>query len=137
MEWQDAVMRYLLDSDTCIFGLRDNQAVMDKLLSLHLSDWAISSLTAFELHRGVVRGLQADVSRQTLEFLRTAQILTFGSSEAALAASIERQLGILGKSVGVVDVLIGAHALSQDLTLVTNNTKHFQGIPGLRLDNWL
>ena len=83
----------------------------------------------------MARGLREDVSRQTLEFVQTAQILTFGSSEAALAASIGRQLGTLGKPVGVLDVLIGAHALSQDLTLVTNNTKHFQGMPGLKLDN--
>ena len=130
-------MRYLLDSDTCIFALRDNPKVMSRLYELHPSEWAISSLTAFELHRGITKGLQADVARQTADFIQMAQVLQFGENESKLAAEIEQRLKVLGKPVGVVDILIASHALSHGLPLITNNTKHFEQIPGLRLENWL
>ena len=137
MERQDALMRYLLDSDTCIFALRDNPKVMSRLYELHPSEWAISSLTAFELHRGITKGLRADVARQTADFIQMAQVLQFGENESKLAAEIEQRLKVLGKPVGVVDILIASHALSHGLPLITNNTKHFEQIPGLRLENWL
>jgi len=131
------VTRYLLDSDTCIFGLRDNERVVQKLLMLHSSDWAISSLTAFELQRGITRQTRPDVARQTADLIQAAMVFNFGRPEAAKAASIEDQLRKLGKPIGVVDILIAAHALTLGLTLVTNNTKHFEEIPGLKLENWL
>lgn len=130
-------MRFLLDSDTCIFALRGNPKVMSHIYELHPSEWAISSLTAFELHRGITKGLRADVARQTEGFIQTAQVLQFGENESKLAAEIEQRLKIHGKPVGVVDILIGSHALSHGLPLVTNNTRHFERIPGLKLENWL
>ncbi|NTV58834.1 MAG: type II toxin-antitoxin system VapC family toxin [Deltaproteobacteria bacterium] len=42
-----------------------------------------------------------------------------------------------GKLIGAMDMLIGAHAVSASMTLVTNNIKEFSRIPGLRLENWL
>ncbi len=130
-------MRYLLDSDTCIFALRDNPKVMSRLYELHPSEWAISSLTVFELHRGISKGLRVDVARQTADFIQMAQVLQFGENESKLAAEVEQRLKMLGKPVGVVDILIASHALSHGLPLVTNNTKHFEQIPRLRLENWL
>lgn len=129
-------MRYLLDSDTCIFALRDHPKVMSRLYELNPSEWAISSLTAFELRRGITKGLRADVARQTAEFIKMAQVLPFREKESTLASQIEQQLKTLGKPVGVVDVLIASHALSHSLPLVTNNTRHFEHVPGLRLENW-
>jgi tRNA(fMet)-specific endonuclease VapC len=137
VEWQDALMRYLLDSDTCIFALRDYPKVMSRLYELHPSEWAISSLTAFELHRGITKGLRADVARQTADFIQLAQVLPFCEKESKLAAEIELRLKMLGKPMGVVDVLIASHALSHSLTLVTNNAKHFENVPELKLENWL
>lgn len=130
-------MRYLLDSDTCIFALRDNLNVMQKLIQLPSHQWGISSLTAFELERGVARGLRTDVAEQTENFIRAAQVVEFGRAQAKHAAEIEHRLVRAGKSAGVVDVLIAAHAVSLDLTLVTNNTKHFEYVPGLKLENWV
>ena len=137
MEWQDALMRYLLDSDTCIFALRDNLKVMQKLMQLPSHQWGISSLTAFELQRGVARGLRTDVAEQTKNFIEAAQVVEFGRAQAKPAAEIEHHLVRAGKSVGVVDILIAAHAISLGLTLVTNNTKHFENVPGLKLENWV
>ena len=137
MEWQDALMRFLLDSDTCIFALRDNLNVMQKLIQLPTSQWGISSLTAFELQRGVARGSRADVAEQTAKFIEAACVVEFGRAEARHAAEIERHLMKNGKPSGVVDVLIAAQALTLGLTLVTNNTKHFENVPGLTLENWV
>lgn len=130
-------MRYLLDSDTCIFALRDNLNVMRRLVDSPQSDWGISSLTAFELERGIASGLRHDIARQTEGFIRAAQVFDFGQIQAKRAAEIELHLKRLGKVSGVVDILIAAHAVSLGLTLVTNNLKHFEHVPGLKLENWL
>ncbi len=130
-------MQYLLDSDTCIFGLRDHPNVMAKLMTLPLRAWGISSLTAFELERGMAAGLRPDVSNQTTAFIEAAEVLDFGAKEARIAAQIENHLKRIGKFSGALDALIAAHALNLDLTLVTNNTKRFKDVPGLKLENWV
>lgn len=130
-------MRYLLDSDTCIFALRDFSNVIDRLYSLDPSEWAMSSVTAFELLRGLHRNARADVVRQTEEFVAASTVLNFGLGEARYAARIESTLAAMGKPSGRLDVLIAAQALKAGLTLVTNNTKHFENVPGLKLENWV
>ena len=130
-------MQYLLDSDTCIFALRDHPSVMKKLVNLPLTDWGISPVTAFELERGVAALVNQELARQTTLFIEAAEVLQFGAQEAKLAAQIEKHLKKLGRFSGVLDVFIAAHALSQGLILVTNNTRHFRNIPGLKLENWV
>lgn len=130
-------MRYLLDSDTCIFALRDHPKVMAKLMSIPLTTWGISSLTAFELERGISAGIRSDVSGQTTAFIEAAEVVQFGAREAKIAAQVESHLKRLGKFSGVLDALIAAHALSLGLILVTNNTRHFKDVPGLKLENWV
>ena len=94
-------------------------------------------MTVLELERGIGRGLRHDIARHTEGFIAAAQVLDFGQVQAKRAAEIEIQLKNGGKASGVVDSLIAAHAVSLGLTLVTNNTKHFENVPGLKLENWL
>ena len=94
-------------------------------------------MTVFELERGITRGLRHDIARQTEGFIAAAQVLDFGQVQAKRAAEIEMQLKNGGKVSGLVDSLIAAHAVSLGLTLVTNNTKHFENVPGLKVENWL
>lgn len=130
-------MLYLLDTDTCIFALRGDLKVLSKLQELPVASWGISSLTAFELERGVVRITRPDVAHQTSTFINLAQVLPFGRAEAKEAATVEHRLQVNGTPTSVVDVLLAAHALTLGLTLVTKNTKHFKDVPKLKLENWL
>lgn len=129
--------RYLLDTDICIFGLRDHPGVMSKLSSISSFDWGISSLTAFEVLRGVSSvGNQTTVD-QSQDFVSFAQVFPFQAAEAKRAAQVERELAKLGKPAGQIDMMIAGHALSLGLILVTNNQRHFNSVPGLKLENWL
>ncbi len=130
-------MKYLLDTDTCIFALRDDSKVLARLLKLPMSHWGISSLTACELERVAVRATRPDVAEQTSSFVDLANVLPFRSAEAKLAATVELGLRKNGTPNGLVDTLLAAHAISLGLTLVTNNTEHFKDVPGLKLENWL
>lgn len=129
--------RYLLDTDICIFGLRDHPRVMSKLSSMSSFDWGISSLTAFE----ILRGASSIGNRRTVEvsqdFVSFAQVFPFQEAEAKRAAQVERELAKLGKPAGQIDAMIAGHALSLGLRLVTNNQRHFNSVPGLKLENWL
>ncbi len=129
--------QYLLDTDICIFGLRDHPRVMSKLSSMSSFDWGISSLTAFEVLRGVSSvGNQRTVD-QSQDFVSFAQVFPFQAAEANRAAQVERELAKLGKPAGQIDTMIAGHALSLGLILVTNNQRHFNSVPGLKLENWL
>jgi tRNA(fMet)-specific endonuclease VapC len=131
------VTKYLLDTDTCIFGLRDHPGVMSRLSSMSSFDWGISSLTAFEILRGVSRVGNQRTMEESQDFVNFAQVFPFQAVEANRAAQVERELARLGRPAGQIDMMIAGHALSLGLTLVTNNKKHFDRISGLRLDNWL
>ncbi|NDE24895.1 MAG: type II toxin-antitoxin system VapC family toxin [Betaproteobacteria bacterium] len=96
----------------------------------------ISSIAASELAYGVAKSGSVR-NRKALEmFLAPLQILPFDSQclwfYADLRASLEKQ----GLSIGPMDTLIAAQALSIDGTLVTNNIKEFMRVPKLKLDNW-
>jgi len=128
---------YLLDTDTCIFGLRDHPGVMTQLSSMSSFDWGISSLTAFEILRGASSLANARTKEESQDFVSVAQVFPFQAAEAKRAAQVERELARLGKPAGQIDMMIAGHALSLGFTLVTNNQKHFNSVPGLILDNWL
>ena len=128
---------YLLDTDICIFGLRDHPNVMSRLSSMSSYDWGISSLSAFEILRGASSLGNARTKEESQDFVSFAQVFPFQAAEAKRAAQVERELARLGKPAGQIDTMIAGHALSLGFTLVTNNQKHFNSVPGLMLDNWL
>lgn len=72
-----------------------------------------------------------------LEFLAPITILPFGEDEAEKYGEIRAYLEKSGKTIGNMDLLIGAHALTNKLTLVTNNEKEFNRIVGLAIENWI
>jgi tRNA(fMet)-specific endonuclease VapC len=76
-------------------------------------------------------------SRIEREILSGIEILPLGIKEALLAGDLLAYLHASGKIIDVEDVLIGATALSNDLTVVTNNIKHFARIPNLQVEDWL
>ena len=65
------------------------------------------------------------------------QILRIGYKEALKAGEVLCRLLSIGKPIGVEDILIGSTALSNDLIVVSANTKHFSRIPDLTVENWL
>ncbi len=68
--------------------------------------------------------------------LSRIRILPFGEAEGIRAGDLLAVLESRGTPIGVEDVLIGATALQENLTVVTRNTRHFRKIPGLEVESW-
>ena len=131
-------LRYLLDTDTCSFAITGRPEVFARLDGIARDSWAISSLVYAELAFGLVKGAMSPRSHTALEiFLQGAQVVAFDAQAARRAADIRAYQQKKGRSSGAIDQLIAGHALSLNLTLVTGNTKHFDDIPGLVIDNWV
>ena len=127
----------LLDTNTCIYIINNRPPnVLEKFRKYKAGEVSISSLAASELAYGVAKSGSAKNRKALDMFLAPLQILPFDSQclwfYADLRASLEKQ----GLSIGPMDTLIAAQALSIDGTLVTNNIKEFMRVPKLKLDNW-
>lgn len=97
-----------------------------------------TSIVLAELYAGAF--LLPDPHRRLHEIadlLSDLSILEFGTADAEHFGRIRGELGKTGKTVSPLDLLIAVTALKHDYTLVTHNVKHFAGIPGLRIEDWL
>ena len=128
----------LLDTNICIYIINAKPpAVLQRFRNYRMGEVGVCTVVAAELAFGVAKS-GSPRNRHALElFLAPLTVLPFDEaavwSYGTLRAALEHQ----GKQIGALDTMIGAHALSQQATLVTNNTSEFARIPGLRLDNWV
>ena len=130
-------MKFLLDTDTCIYAIKQDASVLRRLLSESRADIAVSVITEGELRTGAAKSSKADKTRRRVEnFLRPLGILEFTSEDAASYAQIRSRLERAGTPIGPLDTLIAAQAVLRKLTLVTNNQREFSRIPGVRVENW-
>ena len=99
---------------------------------------AVSSVTVAELHYGVERSNNPARERVGVEnLLGAVAILPFDSKAAEGYGLLRRYFERRGQSIGQFDLLIAAHAVAQNATLVTNNTREFSRVPTLALEDWL
>ena len=131
-------MRYMLDTNICIYIIREKPVkVLRKLCTFELSDIVISAITHSELEYGVSKSSRREENREALNnFLSPLEIVPYDDKAAVVYGQIRTQLERKGAVVGAMDMLIGAHARSIPVTLVTNNLKEFKRIPELRVENW-
>jgi hypothetical protein len=86
---------------------------------------------------GVSRGGASGRNHAVEQFTARLEVVPFSLRAAAHFGQIRAELAKLGTLCGACDMLIGAHARSEGLMLVTNNVGEFQRIPGLLVDNWV
>ncbi len=130
-------MKFLLDTDTCIYALKQNAAVLERLLAQKPEDIAVSVITEAELRTGAAKSSSAAKTLRLVEnFLRPLAILEFTSSDAATYAQVRGKLERAGTPIGPLDTLIAAHAVGRKLVLVSNNEREFRRVPGLHVQNW-
>ena len=131
-------MKYLLDTNICIYLIkRRPESVIRELAKQAVGEVGISTITAAELWHGVVRSQSVERSRAALEqFMVPLVIAEFDAAAAIVYGQIRVALERQGRSIGPFDNLIAAHALTLGATLVTNNEREFQRVPGLTVVNW-
>ncbi len=130
-------MKFLLDTDICSYLAQGKPSIVHRLSILRSDEWGISSLTEYELLKGVQLKQVGPWVKNTTEFLKYANVLPFSSEAAHHSGIISADLKSKGKPSGLIDELIAGHAISLGATLVTNNQKHFIGISNLKVENWL
>ena len=129
-------MRHL-DTNIVVAYLNGNQFVSDKLQA-HLPDVAISSIVLGELLYGAKASQRVRNNLERLkEFTQRVEIAVFDEKSAEEYSRIRLALKKKGRPTGEVDILIAAIALVRNAILVTGNTKHFQHIDALKIENWL
>jgi tRNA(fMet)-specific endonuclease VapC len=111
--------------------------VIQKFKQFNPGEIGISTITVSELQYGVAKSTYRKENQLRLdEFLVPFEILTYNEIAARTYCDIRFQLEKSGKPIGPLDLLIAAHALSQNLILVTNNVKEFKPIKKLKVENW-
>ena len=131
-------MRYLLDTNICIYLINDRPAsVRKRLLAREPGDVGVSSITVAELAYGVAK-TNSRRNRAALEgFLLALEIAAFGYEAALAYGEIRSAVERKGTPIGPLDLQIAAHAIALDAILVTNNQREFARVAGLRLENWV
>lgn len=132
-------MRYLLDTNTCIYIIkRSPEQVMLRFKRLRVGDVGVSAITVCELQYGVSNSSQPERNQRALtEFLGPLEVLDFPAAASTTYGEIRARLQRSGKPIGSYDLLLAAHALHDNLILVTNNIREFARVPDLRTENWL
>ena len=133
------MIELLLDTNICIYIIKKKPlSVINKLQSLDVADIGISSITLSELEYGVSKSTQPEKNKLALtKFLAPIQIASYDDMAAEKYGDIRAALEKSGKTIGPLDILIAAHALSLGCILVTNNTKEFERIKSLKIENWV
>ena len=131
-------MKYLLDSNICIYLIKNKpENVLKNLKAAMHEGVAISTITLAELEHGVALSAYPEKNADALaQFLSIIDILPFDEKAAAQYGAIRADLQRKGTLIGQMDMLITAHAKSQGLIAVTNNTREFARIDGLNIEDW-
>ncbi len=131
-------MKYMLDTNICIYLIKQKSPKVVKHFKSHVvGDIGISSVTLAELRYGVAKSRRVEKNRQALdEFILPLEIADFDEKAAESYGNVRVSLEKDGKPIGSLDMMIGAHALSLGVILVTNNTREFRQIKHLKVADW-
>jgi tRNA(fMet)-specific endonuclease VapC len=132
-------MRYMLDTSICIYLIKKRPSTVLERFSQHSPrDVAISTITLFELQYGIEKSQYRKHSENALsKFLLPLNLIDIDRPATMEAATIRAQLERKGIPIGPYDLLIAGLARSRDIILVSNNTKEFERVAGLHLENWV
>ena len=132
------MLRYMLDTNICIYVILNRPAGLRERFNELSEQLCISTITLAELHFGVEKSARVTQNHTIVEeFVARLEIQPFSVDAAAHYGQIRAALEQAGRPVGLHDMLIGAHARSEGLTLVTDNRREFDRIPGLAIENWV
>jgi len=129
---------YMLDSDIAVYVMTRRYASSDQRFLEAAGRMSISSIAYAELRFGAEKSQRRDRSLEALAaFVAQVEVLPFDPDAAHHYGEIRAVLERSGTPIGGNDLLIAAHARALGVTLVTNNRREFDRVPGLSVENWL
>lgn len=131
-------MKYLLDTNICIYLIRErSKPLLEKIIDNSSEGLGLSVITVCELEFGVAKSNAKEKNRLALDrFINMFSVLPLSEKAAKTYGELRAGLEVNGTPIGPLDLLIAAHALAENLTLVTNNEYEFKRVTGLRVENW-
>ena len=132
------MLRYMLDTNICIYVIKNRPAELRERFNSLADQLCISAVTLAEIVYGAEKSARPIENLAVVEqFAARLDVLAFGERAAVHYGQLRAELERAGLPVGLHDVMIGGHARSEGLTLVTNNLREFQRMEGLRVENWV
>ena len=131
-------MTYLLDTNICIYIINEQPAqVLQRVIQAGRESLAISTVTVAELAFGVAKSTRPDSRAKLENFLSKFPIVDWDQEAAWIYGNVRKALEAKGQRIGERDLLLACQALALDATMVTNNTREFERVEGLKLENWV
>lgn len=133
-------LQYLLDTDMCIYLLNDDLHIKARVAQVGVACLAVSIPTVGELYFGAYNSARVDANLARVRaFLAPPgpEVLLVDEAASEWFGRFKATLRRTGRPIGDIDLLIAGVAQSHGLTVVTNNTGHFERIPVLTIENWL
>lgn len=131
-------MTYMLDTNICIYAIKNKPILVLQHIRKHLSEGlCISAITLAELEHGVIKSAYPEKNTEALlKFLTVFSVLPFDDVAVVEYGRMCAELQQAGTPIGTMDMLIAAHAKAEKMVLVTNNVREFERVPDLRIENW-
>ncbi|MBS1230149.1 MAG: plasmid maintenance protein [Proteobacteria bacterium] len=132
------MLKYLLDTNIVIYVIKKRPLQVLGIFNRQHGRMAISSITLAELAHGAEKS--SDIPRNTAiveDFVSRLAVLPYDDKASWHYGNIRTVLEQRGQVIGLNDLHIAAHARSHGLTLVSNNLREFERVPGLLLENWV
>ena len=133
-------MHHLLDTNIISHFIKGREPALQARISRAWDEqsFAISAITQAELRYGQALMVAQDKRRRSIDLiLRQVKVLPWTAAAADIYGDIKSQNKRQGTPIGELDTQIAAHALAEKLILVTHNTRHFENVPGLKLEDWM
>jgi tRNA(fMet)-specific endonuclease VapC len=132
----EIIDRYMLDTNMVSHFIRGTNNVRNNVVSVPMSELAISAITEGELLFGLAKKSDAkELSRVVHEFLIRVDVLPWDSAAAECYGVLRADMQKKGKALGNLDMLIAAHALALGVVLITNDLA-FRHVEGLKITDW-
>ena len=132
------MLKYLLDTNIAIYTIKNRPAEVREAFKAHDGQMCISSVTLMELVYGAEASQAVERNLRVIEgFAARLDVLPYDDAAAAHTGQLRAELKKIGRPIGPYDEMIAGHARSRGLVVVTNNLRHFQAVPGIRVENWV
>lgn len=132
------MLRYMLDSNLCIFVMRRTASVVTTKLKQHHGATCVSTVTVHELVHGAEKSARPAYQMNLVHTLLSGlSVLDFDAAAASHSGEIHASLAKRGQIIGAYDMLIAGHARSLGLIVATNNMREFTRVDGLHCEDWL
>ena len=132
------MLKFMLDTNICIFTIKNRPEAVRMAFMAHHGQLCISTVTLMELVYGAEKSSSPQRNLAVVEgFAARLEVLNYDQDTAIHTGQLRAELALLGKPIGPYDQMIAGHARSQGLILVTNNTREFERVPGLRIEDWV